>query len=81
MKYKIKYTYKTVNSYNICLETNYLELEFNNLDVAKSNLKRIKEHYLQYEKLNDFYNEINVNEILESNKDKDWFVSKVRYIA
>lgn len=50
MKYRIKYNY-TKSSYeeNVDIE-DYLDQEWNNLNIAKENLKRIKEHYECYKK-------------------------------
>lgn len=74
MKYQIKYIYDTGDSFNHYRdEEGVLELINEDLNVAKENLKRIKEHYKQYEELS-YSRSREKKDILESNKDKDWFV-------
>ena len=81
-KYKIKYNYNTGNSFGI--ETgleNFLELEWNDEDVAKKNLQRIGEHYTQYKSLDSYFTKNKTAaEIFDDNKDKDWFVKKYEKI-
>jgi len=49
MKYQIKYTYDTGDSFRKHPNrVGYLEAVWSNLDVAKDNLRRIKEHYEYY---------------------------------
>ena len=48
MAYKIKISYTTGNSLDSEKATDLLELTWENLDVAKANLKRIRQHYLFY---------------------------------
>lgn len=78
-KYKLKYNYDTGNSFNTDygLEE-YLELEHNNLDIAKENLKRIELHYIQYKELNNisWSSKMTVEDILEKNKNEPWFVKE-----
>ena len=78
MKYKIQYNYETGNSFGHENREEFLELEFNDLNVAEANLDRINEHYQQY-KLLDNCN-ISVEQLLASNEKKDWFV-KLEKIA
>lgn len=47
-KYFIKYRYMTGNSFGSHEEIDTLELTWDNLDIAKENLKRIQEHYKWY---------------------------------
>ena len=54
-KYRIKIHYETGDSFGSKNTESYLELEWNNLDVAKENLKRIEEHYSFYKKLERLY--------------------------
>jgi len=77
MKYQIKIYYQTGDSYSNNDETIYLELTWNNLDVAKENLQRIKEHYEMYndvEKMGRFSQKRTKEQWFELNKDKEWFV-------
>ena len=84
MSYRIKYTYDTGDSFHNedGLEST-LEMSWENLVVAKANLKRIQEHYAQYKELNESYGrKARPNQvILEENKTKDWFVNQDRLIA
>lgn len=48
MAYKIKIFYSTGNSFGSEDVTDELELTWENLDVAKANIKRIQEHYICY---------------------------------
>jgi len=48
MKHKIKIWYTTGDSFGSHHRDEILEMEWDNLDVAKANLKRIKEHYICY---------------------------------
>ena len=50
------------------------------LDVAKENLKRIKEHYTAYDKRNNYVSMgKNENPLLEELKKERWFAPKVEY--
>jgi len=49
MKYKIKYEYKTGNSFGSHDEESILEYDWEDLEIAKESLRRIKEHYKWYE--------------------------------
>jgi hypothetical protein len=48
-KYYIEIYYETGNSFGSQDETSRLELTWDNLDIAKENVKRIKEHYEWYD--------------------------------
>jgi hypothetical protein len=48
-KYSILIDYTTGNSYSTNREQQIIELTWDNLDIAKENLQRIKGHYLYYE--------------------------------
>ena len=79
MKYRIKYNYDTGDSFSQSLDnSDLLEMVWEDLEVAKKNLQRIKDHYSQYKKLNSRSFREGKEEILEANKDKDWFVRKDR---
>ena len=47
--FKIKYYYRTGDSFSSRDEEDVLEFDWENLDVAKQCLQRIKEHYKWYE--------------------------------
>lgn len=47
--YRIKISYLTGDSFGTQDTYDYLELTWKNLDIAKENLQRIKEHYELYE--------------------------------
>lgn len=53
-RYYIEIYYETGDSFSHHDETSDLKLEWDDLDIAKDNLKRIKEHYAWYEKKNDY---------------------------
>lgn len=59
------------------------ELEYRwNLDVAKENLKRMKEHYKAYSSRNGYVScmmKKMEDELLAEIKDKSWFVAKAMY--
>lgn len=80
MKYQIKIKYRTGDSegYEDAVDT--LELEWENLDIAKENLQAIREHYTMYcdAELSLYYSKIGETQqsIIESNKDKWWFVEQ-----
>jgi len=78
MSYKIEISYRTGGSLHTEDTTDVLELEWNDLDVAKANLKRIKEHYQMYQELKSYSarKQKTAQEIFAENADKDWFVSK-----
>lgn len=48
MKYKIKIDYVTGNSFGSEDTSSIIELEWNDLEVAKANLKRIQDHWAYY---------------------------------
>lgn len=79
MSYQIKVKYQTGDSFGSQDTEDIIELDWNNLDVAKQNLQRIKEHYEQYRQLNGWRNEYGHKDrdsIIEKNKTKDWFVGE-----
>jgi hypothetical protein len=75
-KYRIKLSYRTGNSFNSEDTTGYLDLTWNDLNIAKENLIRIKEHYEMYQASNSYNPKLNIRNLLEKNKDKEWFVYK-----
>ncbi len=82
MKYKIKISYQTGNSFSNEDISSYLDGEFD-LDIAKINLKAIKEHYELYKKLDNFRysNYKSKQDILKEYADKWWFVEKLNTVA
>lgn len=67
-KYRIKIDYSTGNSFGSSDTSDYLELEWDELDIAKENLKAIKEHY-------KFKNKI-TQEICKYFENNFWFVKE-----
>tara|TARA_R100000951_G_scaffold102539_1_gene94665 strand:+ start:1829 stop:2305 length:477 start_codon:yes stop_codon:yes gene_type:complete len=79
-KYKIKIRYCTGNSLYCDDEEDYLELDWNNLSIAKENLQYIKQHYLQYKESQSYSfrkSKRTEQELFEENKSKPWFVKEV----
>lgn len=77
MKYKIKIYYQTGNSFHTIDANDYLDLEWNDLNIAKENLKAVKDHYLQAHKpINERrWNDGRTREeILNGIKNEWWFV-------
>lgn len=74
--FKIKITYTTGNSLSQKSTTDDLELTWENLDNAKDNLNRIKEHYGMYREINTYNYYGKEVEILNRYSNKDWFVNK-----
>ena len=80
--YKIKYNYNTGDSFKeSCGLEDFLEYVWSNLEIAKANLQRIKEHYEWYRLKNkQFYfdssKEKEVKNKIKEYQTKDWFVKK-----
>lgn len=55
MIYKIKVYYKTGSSFGSNDEIDYVDLGWENIEIVKENMKRIKEHYRWYEDFNNHY--------------------------
>ena len=75
--YKIKYTYDTGDSFRTEHDREeVLEMSWGNLEVAKANLTRIKEHYEFYLAVDKPYrlNKKELAAIKEVASKKDWFV-------
>lgn len=68
-KYSIQISYKTGDSFSSRDDVDTLDLTWNKLEVAKENLKRIKEHYLWYEEINNSYKSRNRN---QNPKEPEW---------
>ena len=58
MTYVIEFDYQTGDSFHTYEEYNVLltDFEWENLEVAKENLQRVKEHYSWYKDYKRFYN-------------------------
>lgn len=82
-KYRIKYNYDTGDSFrNEYGLEEYLELEFDSIEVAEKNLQRIKEHYQLYEACENRWNRKKTNqELISEYQDKDWLVKKMITVA
>ena len=74
-KYKIKIEFQTGDSFSNSDETDYLDLSWDNLDIAKANLQSIKEHYDMYTAINSYGRNPSRESLYEKNKDKSWFVN------
>lgn len=74
--YRIKYNYSTGDSFGSYPNNiDYIEITWATIETARENLKRIEEHYQQYMQLESVISsKAECEQILESNKDKDWFV-------
>lgn len=75
-EYRIKIDYMTGNSFGSENTSDYLELTFKDLNVAKENLKRIKEHYEMYQDIEGWRSTKTRDQWYEENINKDWFVNK-----
>lgn len=76
--YTIKYNYDTGDSFNSYPnQEGELEISWSTIEKAKENLKRLEEHYKQYQEINTYYNrQKDAQQILKDNSDKDWFVKE-----
>lgn len=84
MKYKIKYEYQTGNSFGYEDTNGILELEWNDLNVAKANLKRIAAHTKMVKELDNLKWEVRMgkkdaNDVFDQYKNEDWFVNSKDY--
>lgn len=75
MKYQIKYNYNTGDTFHTEEGVeDLLEMNWDDLEVAKANLERIKEHYEQYKRGTIYSNKRN-KDVYGENRQKDWFVA------
>lgn len=75
-RYKIKISYETGNSYRTEKTSDFLEVEWNDLSVAKENLQAIKDHYQNvYRNVERNSNKSN-QEIFKKYQNEFWFVSE-----
>jgi len=77
-KYTIECYYKTGNSFGSHEETTILEVSWDNLDIAKEALKRIKEHWewYKYEDNKTNYRYFNTDKIVKKPK---WHKVKTKW--
>jgi len=76
-KYRILYNYDTGDSFhNEDGLEDYIELEFDQIEVAEANMKRIEEHYKLYEECENRWNQKKNQELIAEYQDRDWFVKK-----
>lgn len=73
-KYKIKIHYQTGDSFHNESAIDILEIDWESVEIAKENLKRIYEHYKFYNSLYSFSTKKPREELIEENKTKEWFV-------
>ena len=75
-KYQIKISYTTGNSFESEDEERFLDLTWENVEVAKENLRRIASHYEMYKDIEESYSKKKKPEqwYKESNS-KSWFVN------
>ncbi len=77
--YSIKITYETGDSYSTRTETDFVDMEWGNLEIAEENLDRIKEHYEYYEANNDhsFYGDKKGRDLIIGRaKTRPWFFKR-----
>lgn len=88
MGYQIKISYTSGNSFNTYNDESILELSWNNLEVAKANLRRISEHYKCYRIDNsyggikgwEYENLTPEQKLIYQNREKqDWYVNTGEY--
>jgi hypothetical protein len=78
MKYKILVSYQTGDSISSSDQKQEIELDWEDIDVAKENLNRIKEHYEMYRSIRygGFNQKVKPRqEIFQDNINKPWFVN------
>jgi len=77
-KYKIKINYKTGNSFESHNESDVLEIDWDNFDVAKENLKAIKDHYINvYKEIEGSYSAQKDNQSVCKQYQNEWWFVKV----
>ncbi len=69
--YKIKYHYTTGDSFHTEEREDLLEYEWNDLDIAKECLKRIREHYR-------WYRHVEHSNIYEEVKEPEWHMVETK---
>tara|TARA_R110000868_G_scaffold76573_6_gene220165 strand:- start:3935 stop:4417 length:483 start_codon:yes stop_codon:yes gene_type:complete len=78
-KYKILISFATGDSFNNYDTTDNIELEWDNLEVAKENLQAIREHDKMCDLANNWKTKFEDKiKHYQDNEDKFWFVSEVK---
>lgn len=80
-QYKIKYFYHTGDSFHTEDCEDILESSWENLEVAKEALKRIKEHYTWYELICDWERYSHIHKKSDKPKPPKWWDVKSPYDA
>ena len=78
-EYKIKIDYQTGNSLHQHDTHDFLELSWDNLEIARENLKAIALHYQMYKELEYEYSLDDKYEVLNKYSNNWWFVEADRY--
>ena len=80
--YRIKYNYDTGDSFSneYGLE-DYIETEFESVELAHRNARNIQEHYQMYRELNSWKSKGSHQEICQKYSDREWFVSKKMWVV
>ena len=73
--YSIKISYSTGNSFGSHDEIDFLDLTWSNLDIAKENLRAIKEHHDMYNLIEGYSTRKNAYKHILDNSDREWFVN------
>jgi hypothetical protein len=79
MTWQIKYQYETGDSFSNRDAEGILEMEWDDLDIAKENLQRIREHYTQYSSSRYPNWRVTKKQLEEQQKEataKPWFVKQ-----
>lgn len=75
-EYKIKIKYITGNSFNSHTEEGFVELTWDDMNIAKENLLRIQAHYEHFNKLNSsHYWNLKKEDIVNEAKKHPWFMA------
>jgi hypothetical protein len=78
MVYKIKIDYQTGDSEHNYDTSDLLEIEWEDINLAKVNLQRIKEHHEMYNRLHSWEYRKKNYDIIKEYLNKEWFVNVPR---
>lgn len=74
-KHRILISYTTGDSSHSEDRSDYVDVEWTDITIAKENLERIKQHYEQYQAINSYgIVTKKIEDIFTENMDKPWFV-------
>lgn len=73
--YTINIEYTTGDSFGSRMENSGIDLSWTNLEIAKANLIRIKEHNEYYKKTNNYYAKPDLEKLQKEAETKDWFTN------